>query len=111
MVDRERTSRRLLWRLEHLGSSEALAATALLLREAQAKDHESLAYQCAQSFWVILLLIDFGMPTRATEALRADAARYLDFERDAFVRWKALDYIPGRMGQTVVHGRLGCLHG
>ncbi len=62
MVDREKTSRRLLRRLEHLGSFEALAATALLLREAQAGGHESLAYQCAQSFWVILLLIGSTVP-------------------------------------------------
>ena len=177
MVDREKPSRRLLRRLEHQGSFEALAATALLLREAQAEDHESLAYQCAQSFWVILLLIGstvpfinllpamaalagealidhvqhddeqveiatapvrlyeqilrhhclaredrglldprwnswvryrlqlmrgdygfdllfaLGLPTRATKALHVDPARYLAFQRDAFVRWKALDYI------------------
>ena len=39
------------------------------------------------------LLFALGMPTRATEALRADPVRHLAFQRDAFVRWKALDYI------------------
>lgn len=57
MVRREKTSRRLLRRLERLGSFEALAAIALLLREAQAEGNEELAFSCAGSFWVVLLLI------------------------------------------------------
>ncbi len=175
MADREKTSRRLLRRLEHLGSFEALAAIALLLREAQGEGRQLLAYQCAQSFWVILLLIgstapfinlfmaalagnalldhvqyddeqvaiatapvllyerilrhhclaredrglldpcwnswvryrlqlmrgNYGfdllfalrLPTEPTETLRADAAQLRAFEKDVYVRWKALDYI------------------
>lgn len=62
MVRREKTSRRLLRRLESLGSFEALAATALLLREAQAEGDQALAYSCAQSFWAVLLLIGSTLP-------------------------------------------------
>lgn len=174
---RQKTSRRLLRQLENLGSFDALAATALLLREALGEGRDALAYQCAESFWVLLLLIlsttpfidylpgmtrlagdalldqvhhrgervaiasaptdiyerllrgyclgqedagklgpdweswvrerlklirgtkgfdllfAFRLPTDARDALRTDPARYREFLKDAFVRWKALDYI------------------
>ncbi len=174
---RQKTSRRLLRQLENLGSFDALAATAFLLREALADGRDAVAYQCAESCWVLLLLIlsttpfidylpgmtrlagdalldqvhhrgeqvaiasaptdlyerllrgyclgredagklapdwaswvrerlklirgtkgfdllfAFRLPTEATDTLRADPTRYREFLKDAFVRWKALDYI------------------
>lgn len=39
------------------------------------------------------LLFALRLPMKAAASLRADPARHLAFQRDALVRWKALDYI------------------
>lgn len=62
VAKRRRTTRLPLRQLENLGTFEALAATALLLREAQAENNDSLAFDCARSYWVILLLIVSTLP-------------------------------------------------
>jgi len=59
---RRSISRRILRRLENLGSLDALAATALLVREAQEEGNEQLAFQCARSAWALLLLISSTLP-------------------------------------------------
>lgn len=51
-----------LRQLENLGTFEALAATALLLRETLQTGNTLRAYNCAASFWRLLLLIGSSVP-------------------------------------------------
>ena len=39
------------------------------------------------------ILFALQLPNELTKAFRTDAERYPAFQKDAFVRWKALDYI------------------
>jgi hypothetical protein len=62
LAKRRKANCRQLRQLENLGTFEALAATAFLLREAQAENNMDLAFDCARSFWVVLLLIGTSIP-------------------------------------------------
>ena len=62
LAKRRKANSRHLRQLENLGTFEALAATAFLLREAQAENNMDLAFACARSFWVVLLLIGSSIP-------------------------------------------------
>lgn len=55
-ITRRKVTRVTLRQLENVGTFEALAATALVLREAQEADHAALAFDCARSFWRLLLI-------------------------------------------------------
>lgn len=66
---RRRATPGLLYKLEHLASFDALAGTALLLREAQADGRVAFSFECARSFWILLLLL--GSTSPFTGALKA----------------------------------------
>lgn len=59
---RRKLTRVTLRQLENRGTFEALAALALLLREARETRNDELAFDCAHSFWRVLLLVLSSIP-------------------------------------------------
>ena len=77
---RVRVTFTLLERLVRIGSLDALAAIALLLREASIDNNASTMFQCAQSAWRVLLLAGSAWPLFAVlpELAKVSAAALLD---------------------------------
>jgi hypothetical protein len=59
---RRRATPGMLHKLERLASLDALAVTALLLREAELERRIAFAFECARSFWYLLLILGSTKP-------------------------------------------------